>query len=897
MSTDKYYDAVLRDGRSLRVRPITPDDKERLRDLFYRLSPRARYFRFQYTKTDITDEELEHFTHMSPPANYAYVGTMRDTGEERIVAVGRWYQSTVPERAEIAFVVEDSIQFKGIGTVMLERLAEAAIKYRITTFLAAVLPENTRMLEVFQDSGFKTTRVWDEGVYGITINLEEREEYDRKSAYREHIARSSGVRSILYPKTIAIIGASRKPQTVGGAVFHNLLQADFTGILYPVNPQAPSIGGVLCYPSVNDIPGDIDLAVIVVPAKGVLDVLDQCAKKGVKGIVIISAGFGEAGPDGKALEHALTEKVVGYGMRLIGPNCLGFINLDPTSRINATFSPLQPPAGNLSIATQSGALGLALIDYTRSLDLGIAHFVSIGNRVDISSNDLLEFWEDDENTGIILLYEESFGNPRKFSRIARRVSRRKPIIAVKAGRSEVGAKAASSHTGALAASDVAVDAMFRQAGVIRVGTIEEMFNVARGMADQPLPKGNRVGILTNAGGPGVLTADACEGWRLDVPNLTDETQGKMREFLPKSAAVRNPVDMIASASPQDYSRCLTLMLDDPNIDSVVIIYIPPLVTQPEDVASALHDALVQYKGDKPVFACFMMLMKRIADLKIAPGCRVPMFTFPEDAVQALARAYQYYQYKNENIGNIVEFEDVTKETSERIIADSGCVNEQGGWLMPEQAAGLLRGYGISVPDVRAAFSSDEAAANAGAIGFPVAMKIRSSTIIHKTDVGGVVLNLATSDDVRRAYEGMAKNVSDKGRSAEMQGVIIQPMVNSEGGVELIAGMAFDPLFGPLVMIGLGGVLVELLKDVAFSLHPLRDIDPERMLNQLRGLPLLKGWRGQPAGDLEAVKDVLLRFSAMIEDFPEIEQVEINPLVVYPKGCTALDFRVRVRKPL
>jgi succinyl-CoA synthetase alpha subunit/RimJ/RimL family protein N-acetyltransferase len=544
---------ILRDGQSLKVRPITHTDKEKLKDLFYRLSPQTRYLRFGYMKTYISDQELDYFSAINPPDTYAYVALMGEGVEERIAAVGRWFLAPDGRTAEIAFVVEDTIQVRGIGTALLEQLAETALKYRIKRFVARVLPENTRMIEVFEDSGFSITKRIYEGAYELIFNLEEQEEYSKRQSYREHIARPLAYAESFIPD-VAVIGASRDAERVGGKVFRNLLFAGFGGIVFPVNPKTTSVGGVLSYPTVEHVPGDVDLAVIIVPAAQVLEVIDQCGRKGVAGVVVISAGFGEAGPEGKERQRLLREKALSYGMRVIGPNCLGIMNTDPQISLNASMAGLMPPRGSLSISSHSGALGLALLDYVKSNNLGLAHFASIGNRIDISSNDLLEFWEDDENTKVILLYLESFGNPRKFSRIARRLTRKKPIIAVKAGRSEVGGRAATSHTGALAGSDIAVDTLFRQAGVIRVNTIEEMFNVAKNLAQQPLPKGSRLAILTNAGGPGVLAADAAINYGLSVPPFSEETRQKLAEFLPKEASLTNPVDMIASATGESW-RC------------------------------------------------------------------------------------------------------------------------------------------------------------------------------------------------------------------------------------------------------------------------------------------------------------------------------------------------------
>lgn len=507
----RTVDVVLPDGRRLKIRPIRPDDRKRLEAFFYRLSPRARYLRFGHVKDTITEEELTHFTEVTPPERGAYVATAREGAMEEIIAVGRW--DMLPDRAgaEVAFAVDDNVKLSGIGAALLEELAGAAVSFKITRLTALVLPENSRMIEVFEESGFKYRKTLREGTYEFTIDLKEQEEYSRRQAMREHVGRSAGVRRLLAPRRVAVIGASRSAGSVGGALFRNILKDGFQGAAFPVNPSAESVAGVFAYPKVTDVPGDVDVAVIVVPAKGVLEVIDQCGKKGVTGLVIISAGFAESGGlEGKERERLLTEKALYYGMRIIGPNCLGVLNNNPAVSFNATFSPVTPPFGNISIGTQSGALGLALLDHAKGINLGISCFVSFGNCADISGNDLLEYWEDDDNTQVITLYMESFGSPRKFGRTARRVTRKKPIIAVKAGRSSVGAAAATSHTGALAASDVAADALFRQAGVIRVTTIQEMFNAAEFLSRQPLTGGPNVCILTNAGGPGVLAADACE---------------------------------------------------------------------------------------------------------------------------------------------------------------------------------------------------------------------------------------------------------------------------------------------------------------------------------------------------------------------------------------------------
>jgi len=885
---------ILRDGRSLRLRPIRPDDKQRWFDFFYGLSPRTRYLRFQYAKSYASDEEAAYYTEVKPPERYAYVATTGEGEKERIVAIGRWDALPDGKSAEVALAVEDNIQLRGVGTALLEQLAAAALRFGYEKFIARVLAENTLMLEVFDESGFQSTKHYEGGIYCYSIDLTHQEEFTERQAYREHVARLAGVRHLFYPQSVAVIGASRKPGTVGGAIFRNILECGFTGTVFPVNRSAMAVGGVKAYPSVLEVPGDVDLAVIVVPATDVLRVVDECVQKGVGSIIAITAGFGEIGGEGKEREHALREKIYSYGIRLLGPNCLGMLNTGESVSINATFAPVIPPPGHVSMGSQSGALGIALLDYAKSINLGMAQFASIGNRIDISSNDLLEFWEDDENTDVILLYLESFGNPRKFSRIARRITRKKPIIVMKSGRSAAGARAASSHTGALAAADVAVDALFHQAGVIRVGTIEGMFGVAQMLAYQPLPKGDRVAIITNAGGPGILAVDACENYGLSVSPLSEATQQKLRGFLPHEASVTNPVDIIASATAEQYKQALSAVLDDPEVDAVILIYIPPLVTHPEEVAAAVREAVAGHQKGKPVVGCFMMSQGSPVNLQIDTNRYIPSFTFPEDAVEALAQAYSYSRYREIPEGLVPKFPDIDSEKAKAFLHASVELKKEGVWLPPEVAITLLQMYGIPVATTLSATSAKGAAQTAKKLGFPVVMKVRSSTIIHKTDVGGIILGLSSLRKVERAFNSIVARLKEMGREKEMEGVVLQSMAS--GGQEVSLGMSQDPVFGPLVMVGLGGIQVEMIKDVAFFLHPLTDLEPDRMLRQLKSLPMLTGWRGSCPRDVDALKEVLLRFSALIEDFPEIDQIEINPLMVFDegKGCTAVDARVLVK---
>jgi acetyl coenzyme A synthetase (ADP forming)-like protein len=704
---------------------------------------------------------------------------------------------------------------------------------------------------------------------------------------------------------VAVIGASRDPTTIGGVLFHNLVARRFNGSVCPVNPESSVVQSVIAYPTITDVPGPVDLAVVVVPAPHVLAVIEACGRKGVGAAVVISAGFKEVGEEGAARERALVECAHRYGMRLVGPNCMGVLNTEPGVRLHATFAPTFPPAGKVAFSSQSGALGVAILEYAIALDLGVSHFVSVGNKADVSGNDLLEYWENDPGTDVILLYLESFGNPRRFVEIARRVARKKPIVAVKSGRTGAGERAASSHTGALAraGSDVAVDALCRQSGVIRTDTIEELFDVAMLLATQPVPRGPRVAIVTNAGGPGILASDACESRGLDVPVLSDATQAALRAFLPPEASTRNPVDMIASATPHNFERALRLVLDDPHVDAALVIYVPPIVTGPPEVAQALiratsasHQAsLAGGERPKPVLTCFMGTHGVPEGLRSLQEGRIPSYVFPESAAIALSHAVRYGRWLESPEGERERFADVDPAGAEAALARARRAAAAGGtaWLSADEVRRLLGAYGIATPGHALATTASEARSAARHIGFPVAVKLVSDTITHKSDVGGVVLDVRSEAEAFEAFRAIERRLEEQGRAGEMAGVAVQQMVRE--GVEVVVGVTLDPAFGPLLMFGLGGVHVELLRDVSFRVHPLTTRDAREMVRALRGYPLLEGYRGAPPADVKALEEVLLRVSQLAGDQPDIIEMDLNPLKVLPpgRGCVAVDARVAV----
>ncbi|HEX2443749.1 MAG TPA: GNAT family N-acetyltransferase, partial [Vicinamibacterales bacterium] len=807
------FDVVLRDGSTLTLRPGREEDVPALLDFFNALSPQSTYQRFMgYSK--LTQDRVRRLAAADPAIGYSLVGECN----HRIVAAAGYYRTDHPDRAEVAFAIADGMQGRGIGTRMLDRLADVARAQGIRAFEADTLGDNRKMMDVFVDSGYELKRRIDGSVVHFALSLDRTPDLLEKAARRSQIAATASMKAFFEPKSIAVVGANRERGKIGSEILQNLRSAGFTGALAPVHPTASHIQGLRAYPRVADIPGSVDLAVIAVPAPCVLDAVDDCLAKGVRGICVISAGFSESGPEGRAREAALVERIRAAGCRLVGPNCMGLLNTNPAFHLNATFSPVYPPAGGVAMSTQSGALGLAILDYARRLNIGISSFVSVGNKADVSGNDLIQYWAEDPRTSVILLYLESFGNPKKFSEIARRVARSKPIVAVKAGRSTAGARAASSHTGALASSDAVVDALFRQAGIIRTDTLEELFDVAPLLAHQPIPRGRRVAILTNAGGPGILAADTCEAHGLELPALGDATRAELRSFLPEAASVGNPVDMLASAPAEHFRRALEILLRDEQVDSVMVIFIPPLVTEPDLVATAIAESARQ-AADKPVLAIFMR-----ADGAPAALLGIPCFSFPESAAIALARATAYGVWRQKPADTIPVFPDLDSDRARRLVDE--VLGRGGGWLTPDESQALMEAVGVETAPARVVRSGREAVEAARAIGMPVALKAIGPTLLHKTERQAIRLNLLEEAAVLAAYADLEMRLGK-----ELSGVLVQAMV--PGGIEMLVGAVQDPTFGPLVVCGSGGVLVELVGDRAFRLHPLGVRDAAEMIDELK----------------------------------------------------------------
>ncbi len=695
--------------------------------------------------------------------------------------------------------------------------------------------------------------------------------------------------AILRPRSIAVVGASRRPGTIGYQIVDNLLAHGFAGTVYPVNPGATSIHSIHSFASVRDVPEIPDLAVVVVPKEHVLSVVEECAEAGVRGVVVISAGFKEVGGSGIERERAVLEVVRGHGMRMVGPNCMGVINTSGQMSMNATFAPSMPPPGPIAFMSQSGAMGVTILDYAAEYGIGVSQFVSMGNKADVSGNDLLDYWRDDPAVGVILLYLENFGNPRRFTRIARAVTRKKPVIAVKAGRSRAGARAASSHTGAMAALDVATDALFTQCGVLRVDTVEELFDAAMAFGNAPLPAGPRVAIVTNAGGPGIIIADACESRGLEVTPLSREARMKLRSLLPEEASVVNPVDMIASARAEEYAAVLEIVLADAEIDAVIAAFVPPLGVDAGDVARSIR--AVAEGAPKPVMAVLMGregLPRGMAELHQA---RIPAYIFPESAARALAAMEKYRRWLARPAGEVRRFEDVDRGRADRVLSEAV---REGRTLLPvPQALQVLEAYGIPVAPYRVVSSADEAAAAASELGYPVVLKAVAPGLSHKTEAGAVALDLDEARAVRVAYRDMEVR-SASWEEATMTGAVVQPMVL--GGRETIVGMTLEPNFGPLIMFGLGGVYVEALGDVTFRVQPVTDVDAREMVRSIRGARLLEGVRGEPGVAFDRVSEVLERVSQLVGDHPEIRELDVNPFLAFPEAeqCVAVDARILLR---
>ncbi|MBM4133567.1 MAG: GNAT family N-acetyltransferase [Nitrospira sp.] len=892
---------ILRDGATALIRPAGPDDQPALQAFVDRLSSEAKRHRlFSETAPSLIASLCDP---SDPHALTTLLVTRIVEDAPRIIAVGS-YMERDAQTAEVAMAVDDAFHGKGLGTLLLERLALLAVRQGYVRLWAVTHADNLAMREVFRESGLTTREALDGGDMKVELSLLPTGASVERSELRERVATIASLRPFFQPRSVAVVGASRDRASIGRRILEFLRDNRFQGALYPVNRQTAAVGGLAAYPSVKDLPEPVDLAVIAVPAPAVLSVVQDCAARGVRALVVITAGFAEVGAEGRALQQQLVDMVRAHGMRIVGPNCLGLLNTDPAIRLNASFSPIFPPTGPVAMSSQSGALGLAVLAAAKRLHLGLSTFVSVGNKADVSSNDLLQYWEDDPQTEVILLYQESFGNPRRFARLARRVARRKPIVAVKGGRTAAGRRAAGSHTAALAASDTAVDALFHQTGVMRADTLEEMLLLAAALGTQPLPGGRRVGIVTNAGGPAILCADRCETGGLAVPTLSAQTQARLAAFLPPTAGLGNPVDLIASAREEDFRKALQIVGRSGEVDALIALYVSTGQVDPRVMAQAIVEGGTASgsEGDTmprrlvPLLACWMAEEDGDSGVDAFAQAKIPTYAFPEMPALVLSKVAAYAEWRAQPTGMIPDFDDMDLVQARRLCRRAVDARRVG-WLSVEEAKEVLTSVRLPVAPGGLARTMDEAVSLARQVGFPVAVKLASRSLIHKTEVGGVMLNLQDQEAVRRAFQEIQRRMADDHRRDAMEGVIVQPMVS--GGVELMVGVTHDPLFGPLIAFGLGGIHVEILRDVCFRITPLTDRDASEMIRSVRGFRLLEGYRGHPPADLDAIEDVLLRVSRLVEETPEITELDLNPVFALPpgQGCRIVDARIKVEPSL
>ena len=869
---------VLKDGSLVVVREYKESDLSKFKEFVYSLSDSSIQGRF------MQNIPRERALELLLDKGELSVIALRD---EKIIAHGALHDSGKGS-SEVGIIVSEKYQSLGLGTAILGLMAEYAVRIGAGYITTYVSPENYKMIAAVKNMGFAVESSTRPGALEVKFSPSLLPEAINNFENRDAISAVNGVKIFLEPKSIAVVGASSNRSSIGGQLFFNLLESNFKGQIFPVNPSHEFVQGIRAYKSVKDIEYPVDMAIIVIPAEYALKAIEECGEKGVKGLVIITSGFSEIGEEGKERQAQLTKICDKYGMRVIGPNCMGVVNTSDDVSLNAQFSPFKPAKGRVSFLSQSGALGIAVFDITTKLGLGLSSFVSVGNKMDISGNDLIQYWENDPNTDVILLYLESFGNPVKFSRLARRITKKKPIIVVKSGRGSAGFRATQSHTAALlSTSDVTVDALFKQSGIIRTDTLDEMFEVTSVLAHQPVPKGNRVAILTNAGGAGILAADACESHGLVVPDLPEAAKQKLRSFLPDIASVKNPVDMTAGTGPDAYARAIEVLGTVDEIDSIIVIFILPQVIDPNNVARNIIEGTKNINNSKTVVSVFMGT-KGMSEILKGEGISIPSFPFPEDAAISLARAAEYGKWKFAPPRVPVPEDDIDKESVKAIISKA----LRGGreWLTYNECNFVLNTYKIPTIKTATAISPEEVKTRLQGWEGKVAIKAYGPKLIHKSDVGAVKLDVPVANAPEES-EKMINMLKSKGFDVDY--LVVQEMVSE--GVEMIAGSTHDPAFGPLVVAGMGGKLVELLKDISTRLAPIDKEDADLMISELRTAKILRGYRGGIVADEDAYKDVIVRISRLVSDNPEIVELDLNPVMVLEKGkgTKTVDFRIRV----
>jgi acyl-CoA synthetase (NDP forming)/RimJ/RimL family protein N-acetyltransferase len=861
-------DVVLRDGGTAHLRPIRPDDAEALQDFHLAQSPESVYLRFFAPMPRLSDRDLTRFTrvdHVDRVAIVALVGG-------RIVGVGR-FDRTAPRVAEVAFNISDHHQGRGLGSVLLEHLAAAALERGIQRFEAEVLPQNRKMVGVFRDAGYEVSNHYDDGVISLAFDIDPTERSMAVMAAREHRAEAASLAALLHPRSVAVIGASSTEGTIGEALMSNLLEGGFTGAIHPVHPTAEAVAGLPAHPDVTSIGQPVDLAVVAVRAAAVQGVLGQCARAGVRGVVVVSGGFAESGEEGARLQAELVREARAQGMRVVGPNSFGMLNTDEAVRLNASLSPVLPAPGRLGLFSQSGALGVAVLSAAARRGLGLSSLVSAGNRADVSGNDLLQFWEDDPRTDVVCLYLESVGNPRKFSRVARRISRAKPVVVVKSGTSGYGVPAGHVVRESRAPRE-AFDAMLRQAGVVRTENIHQMFDVAQLLVNQPLPAGRRIGVVTNSDALASLVADALTSWDLELAG--------------------DPITVATEADAATFGSALRQAFSDPSADAVVTSFIPPIATVDAELVEQV--AAVSAGSGKTALACFVGL-REVTHEGMRGTQTVPAYPTPEDAVRALAAVTRYAEWRRRDQGAVVDPPGCDRLAARIVVEEALAATaddaEQDDQVLldPAQTRRLLAAYGISTWPTEHAATAEDAVAAAHRVGWPVAVKYADKRLRERRDVMGARLDVPDEPALRQDLAAMVAGTDDPAVAA---GFLVQPMAPS--GVPVVVTTMEDPLFGPIVSFGLAGDAVDLLGDVAHRIPPLTDVDVHDLVRSVKASPRLFGYRGTPALDVAALEDLLARVSVLSDELPEVVDLRLDPVVVGQQGLAPLWAQVRLARP-
>jgi acetyl coenzyme A synthetase (ADP forming)-like protein len=876
----------LKNGSLIEIKHVTPSDRQRLSAFVSTLSPGSFKQRF-FDKFSSADELINSLMPAEKEAA-AFIAVREDVVAGHVLLIPEG--DDVHRRARIYVVVADKYAGMGIGTILVQAAVSYASEHGFGEVTASVLPDNTTLLKLIEKLGFPYKLSVNAGIIDIRFSSSNSEESRRIFETMEMVSVRNALSGLFGAKRIAVVGASTKKGTIGWQLLRNIIEGGYTGVVYPVNDKYESVQSMHSYKTVSDCPVDLDVVIIAVPARYVQDVALQSFSKGVRTVVVISSGFAEMGTEeGRRMQDELYSLCLSHGVRLVGPNCMGFLNTDPAVSLNAQFAPLQASAGNIGFFSQSGALGIAVMAEMNNLGLGLSQFISAGNKADISGNDLLEFWEQDERTSVILMYLESFGNPRKFASIAKRVSLAKPIVAVKSGRSRAGSRAALSHTGSIVSgSDITVDTLFRQTGVLRAETLGEMFDIASILTTQPLPKGKGVAIVTNAGGAGILTADACELSGLEVVNFSTDTTEKLRSSLSPLASVRNPVDMSAGALPGDYFNAISTVCQEEKVGSVIVIFVPPINVSAKDVSERIL-AAADANMEKTIVSVFIA-SKGVTDILSSDKRRIPSFHFPEEAVNALAKVNEYATWRNSPKGTYPPVPGGKIDQVASVISSALAKGRE--WLNLEEIRRLLSSYGIEISEFAECKTPSEAAQAASKFGGRVVLKIISPDVIHKSDVGGVKVNLDIGE-VETEAALMKSEVESKGK--RVAGFLIQPM--AEQGTEMFVGVTNDGTFGPVVACGYGGTSVELFKDISVRLPPISDADASAMIRSLKSYPLLTGFRGSTKKDVSALSDLIIRIGSLVRDVPEIFEMDLNPVIVHEEGngLSIVDARIRIQK--